>query len=159
MNEPDQSRGDKGVADIRGELKDELLRAARSREGRRPLARRLAPLVVGVALVAVPATLAVAELSSDEEGPVTVTAQPAPAPLFAPGGAFSHCPDEVQELIVELDDLDAYAESPGYPVAGCPTTEEIEEARGPIDAIAPEDALQGEGTIELSPESAVRPER
>lgn len=138
MDKPDDPRENTGVADLRAELKDDLLRAARAHKDRRSQARRFAPLALGVALAAVPATLAVAELSSDNR---TVVAVPAPAPIFAPGGAYADCPVHVQEL-VELDgDLDAYADSPDYPVAGCPTTEALRDALGPVEASEPEEGV------------------
>jgi hypothetical protein len=149
---PDDPREE--VADIRAELKDDLLRAARARQDRRSSPRRFAPLLLGVALAAVPATLAVAELSSDDGA--TESALRAPAPIFAPGGAYAKCPGETQELIIRLDgDLDAYATSPGYPVAGCPTAQELSEALGSVDASEPKEGVvtlglpdEGDGTLQ-----------
>ena len=121
MNDASNSGKNPHVDDVRDELKNELLRAARVREGRqRGRRRRLGFATVAVLAVAIPGTLAVAGLGPDDEP------QPAPPPLFAPGGAYADCPAEVQGLVRELD-LTEYAQSPGYPVAGCPTVEAIEE--------------------------------
>jgi hypothetical protein len=112
-----------GVDDIRAELGDELLRAARAhRQPRRlPRGRRLALSLAAVVMAAVPASFAVAALLPDE-GPL-----PAPPPLFAPGGEFAECPVEVRESLLKLEQLSDYPETPGYPVAGCPTLEQIRE--------------------------------
>ena len=127
-NEPTDPETTAIVEDMRNELKDELLRAAQAHEGRRRIRRRRLGFATAAVLVAgVPVTLAVAELAPDDEELI-----PAPAPLFAPGGPYADCPREIQQLVVEVsldgDNLAEYAESPGYPVPGCPTVEAIEDS-------------------------------
>jgi len=46
--------------------------------------------------------------------------------LWGPNGAYPECPTEVSESLVTLNDLSDYSDTPGYPVAGCPTVEELE---------------------------------
>lgn len=152
-NEPKTPRRDSAsVDDIRDELRDELLRAAPSHAERRRLGRRRLGLSAAAILIAaIPTTLAVAELVPDEEPQL---AEPAPTPFFAPGGAFADCPDEVQELLLRnLDDLSRYANGPGYPVAGCPTVEEVGAAQPSAEEVERADSMpDGVRTLELAPE-------
>lgn len=115
-----------GVDDIRDELGDELMRAARAhpKARRLPGGRRLAVLVAGAVVVAVPTGFAVAALLPGDE-PLLLT--PAPAPLFAPGGEYGECPNEVVDSLLALEQLSDYPKTPGYPVAGCPTLEQLLE--------------------------------
>ena len=72
-------------------------------------------------LIGTSAAFAVAELLPGEEP------QSAPPPVFGAGSEYSGCPTEVWQSILRLDQLSDYADSPGYPVAGCPTLETLQE--------------------------------
>lgn len=86
------------------------------------------PLKGGEPFVSVPPEM-IRENLCEDGGPTP--AIPAPAPLFGgPGSLYPDCPVEVQESVLELDSLSRYTETPGYPVPGCPTLEELEEHPG-----------------------------
>lgn len=117
---PRDSGKTSGVDDIRAELGDELMRAARANP--KPRSRRSVIWVAAALVAAVPASFAVADFIPGDEATV-----PAPAPLFAPGGEYGECPDEVVRSLLRLERISDYPETPGYPVEGCPTLEQLLE--------------------------------
>jgi hypothetical protein len=122
---PRDSGKTSGVDDIRAELGDELMRAARANpkpRSHRSVSRRSVIWVAAALVAAVPASFAVAEFIPDDEAFV-----PAPAPLFAPGGEYGECPDDVVRSLLRLERISDYPETPGYPVEGCPTLEQLLE--------------------------------
>lgn len=136
MSEQNETDRDAIVDEIRDELGNELMRGVREHSHRRrrwSIKRKLAvPLVAG-ALVAATGGLAAADLVP---GPQTwfadevlrpEAARPAPPLLFGRGSEYPDCPEEVRQSLLELDALSDYADMPGYPIAGCPTLEVIEQ--------------------------------
>jgi hypothetical protein len=112
------------LQEFRDELGGEFIRVARAqsepRTGQR--LRRGALAILAAAIVAPGAIAAESELN----GATTPETEPAAAPVLSPG---SECPKEVQDLLREVQaremTLSEYQQSPGYPVDGCPTVEEL----------------------------------
>ncbi len=108
---------------FRDELGDEFVRVARaqlgSRVGRRLRRGGLALLAAGIV---VPGAIAAESEFGGSDTPV-----PVPAPALSPD---STCPKEVQDFLREMlageKTLSDYQQSPGYPVEGCPTAEELQ---------------------------------
>jgi len=122
---PRENPGGNGIASVREAIGDELMRAVRAHEAA-PWFRRRRSLALAtcVVVIAVPGGIAAAGLLPDEPEPFS---QPAPPPLFTTE-AFDSCPESVQEQIADLGSLSEYPSTPGYPVEGCPTVEDLEEA-------------------------------
>lgn len=143
---PRERPGENGVAAVRKAVGDELMRSVRAHESA-PWFRRRRSLALAacVVVIAVPGGIAAAELLPNEPEPGS---QPAPAPLFSTE-AFASCPESVQKQIAELRSLSEYSGSPGYPVEGCPTVEDLEEAGfSPIPEISAMEARDCARTME-----------
>jgi hypothetical protein len=89
--------------------------------GRRALA------VAAAAAVLIPAGFAAARLVSGSFASHPVS--PAPRPLLGSQGQFPECPWTMDKL-VELETIDAYADTPGYPLPTCPTLDELKRHPG-----------------------------
>ena len=124
-DQPNDRARSETVDRLRDEFGAALVQAARANSQRRggsaPLTRRFGVAAVVLAIAAVPAGLAGADLFSGGDP------QPAPEPVFGAGSQYPDCPAEVQRSILELERLSDYKESPGYPAAGCPTLEALEQ--------------------------------
>lgn len=109
--------------EFRDELGDEFVGMARSHPGS-PVGQRLrrGGLAILVAAIVVPGAIAAGNELGGSDTPVPV-APPALSPE-------STCPNEVQDFLREMlageKTLSDYQQSPGYPVEGCPTVEELQ---------------------------------
>lgn len=116
--------------------------AAQLASGHAPSRKRPASIFVvaacaAVAIVGVIAVMAGSASNPEREavaGPQPGSQRdlrPAPAPVFGGvGSQFPDCPAKVYEPILELRDLADYERSPGYPVSGCPTVEDLRSQPG-----------------------------
>lgn len=144
-----EGRENDGIVSVREAVGDELMRSARA-HGSVPWYRRRRSLAAAacVVFIAVPGGVAAAILLPDEPAPF----QPAPAPLLEKE-AFASCPESVQKQIADLDSLSDYSDSPGYPVEGCPTVEDLQQAGfSPIPASPTEAGNCGRTEDQLSAE-------
>lgn len=122
------------LTEHREALEEGLRRAAaRDAESRWRLAGRLqgrgrqALAVTIAAAVLIPAGFAAAQLVSGSFASHPVS--PAPRPLFGTQGQFPDCPWTMGKL-VELETIDDYADTPGYPLPTCPTVDELRSQPG-----------------------------
>ncbi|MGH2991607.1 MAG: hypothetical protein ACRDMA_17455 [Solirubrobacterales bacterium] len=109
------------LEEFRNELGDEFVRVARARSGLRGGQRlRRGGLAILAAAIVVPGAIAA-------ERELGGSAARVPAPALSPQ---STCPEEVQDFLRGVlageKTLSDYQQSPGYPVEGCPTVEEIQ---------------------------------
>jgi hypothetical protein len=114
---------------FRDELGDEFVRVARSRSGPRVGKRaRRGGFAILAAAIAIPGAVALASQFGGSSTPVLV---PMPAPANSPGSAStSTCPKEAKDFVFEVlageKTVSDYQQSPGYPVEGCPTAEDLQ---------------------------------
>lgn len=120
-------RGLPALDKFREEFREHLLAAAEANPTPRPsLLRKLGAPLIALTLVAGATGIAVAGgvIGGGEAQKVHAT------DLWDSGGTYPDCPTEVRNSLVKLDELSEYADTPGYPVAGCPTLEELEAIPG-----------------------------
>lgn len=114
---------------FRDELGDEFTRVGRAEARSRMGSRfRRGGLVLALAAIAVPGAIAVAGGFSDSP---TRELVPMPAPTNSSGAASdSACPNDVKDLVFAVlageKTLADYQQSPGYPLEGCPTVDELQ---------------------------------
>lgn len=104
---------------LRTELRQNAYTQAAAEKAKRGKWLRRAGLVALGMIAIVPGAIALGEIGGEPS--------PAPPPALSPE---STCPPDVQAFLRELRDdpskLGEYSETAGYPVAGCPTVEELE---------------------------------
>jgi hypothetical protein len=115
---------------FRDELGEEFVRAARSQPGS-PLSRRLrrGGLAVLAAAIVVPGAIAAAsELGGSPARVLVPMSAPADSPDSTSGPA---CPQQTRDLFFEVaageKTVSDYREAPGYPVANCPSAEDLQQ--------------------------------
>jgi hypothetical protein len=137
----DHQTGKGTVQDVYDLLAEEFTRAART-ERRRPLhslPRRalIVPLaVLGLAGGATGGLAIAGEFSGPQATFVSANGGQTSTitgtymtqlPLFAPGTTYANCPQSVRDSLSQIDNLSDYAQTPGYPVTGCPTLDELRQ--------------------------------